>query len=95
VRLVFSRPAPPDHAVVRITLADGRVVSASRGHPDPTGRPLADLQAGDRLDGSPVVRVELVPLAGERTWDLLVSGPTGLYFADGVALRSTLRPASP
>jgi hypothetical protein len=29
-------------------------------------------------------------MSGDRTWDLRVSGPTGLYLAGGVALRSTL-----
>ena len=36
-----------------------------------------------------VVSVDRVPYAG-RTYDILPSGPTGVYWADGVPLRSTL-----
>ena len=89
---VRSTPAPEGHALVRVTLADGRVVSGSAGHPIADGRELGGLRAGDRRDDSRVVAVEVVRLAGDRTWDLRVSGPTGLYLADGVPLRSTLAP---
>ena len=77
------------HQMVRITLADGRVVSGSAPHPDASGRALGDLARGDRLDGSRVVRVEVVPFTGDQTWDVLPSGSSGLYVADGVVLRST------
>ena len=78
------------HRLVRITLADGRVVSGSAGHPTAEGRSLGALALGDQLDGSRITNVEIVPLAGDQTWDVLPSGPTGLYVADGVVLRSTL-----
>jgi hypothetical protein len=81
--------APFGHEVVRLTLADGRTVMASPGHPTADGRTVGDLQPGDRYDGSMVARVALIPYAG-ATWDLLPSGPTGAYFANGVLLGSTL-----
>ena len=37
-----------------------------------------------------VVRVVPIPYAGRFTYDLLPSGPTGAYFANGVLLGSTL-----
>ena len=46
-------------------------------------------RAGDALDGARITRITPVPLAGDRTWDILPSGDTGLYIADGVVLRST------
>ncbi len=98
VLAVVSRPARADHALVRVTLADGRVLTGSPEHPVADGRLLHALRPGDTLDGAPVASIDHVPLDGDRTWDLLVTGPTGLYIADGVVLRSTLterRPPGP
>jgi hypothetical protein len=86
---VGSMVAPIGHEVVHLVLADGRELWASPGHPLADGRPLGLLVAGDRLDGSPIVKAERVPYAGS-TFDLLPSGPTGVYWANGVPLRSTL-----
>jgi hypothetical protein len=79
------------HQIVEILLGDGRTVAASYGHPDVTGRLLGSLAAGDKLDGTPVVKVTVVPYRGDRTYDLLPDSATGVYFADGVPLESTLR----
>jgi hypothetical protein len=81
---------PPWHRVLVITLADGRAVTVSPGHPLPDGRPVAALRAGDALAGSVVVSIVPTAYAGGATWDLLPSGPTGTYFAGGIPLRSTL-----
>jgi hypothetical protein len=83
--------APLGHVVARIVLSDGRSVTASPGHPTRDGRTVGDLRVGDRLDGAVVASVELMPYAGV-TYDLLPSGPTGTYLADGVLLSSTLTP---
>jgi len=84
-----SAPVGRGHQMARVTLADGRTVAGSLGHPDAAGRGLGALHAGDALDRSRVARVTVEPFAGERTWDVLPSGPTGLYIANGVVLRST------
>ena len=89
---IGSTAAPAGHKVVRLGLADGRSVTASPGHPLADGRRLGDLRAGDSVDGSVVVAAELVAYAGARTYDLAVSGPSGIYFVDGIPLGSTLRP---
>ena len=83
--------APFGHEVVRLTLADGRAVIASPGHPTADGRTIGDLMPGDRYDGGLVAGAILIGYSG-ITWDLLPSGPTGTYFADGVLLGSTLWP---
>jgi hypothetical protein len=83
--------APIGHRVVRVTLADGRVLVASPGHPTADGRPLGDLRVGDTLGGSRVTSIAIVPYMGEFTYDLLPSGSAGTYFANGVVLASTLR----
>ncbi len=92
VELVGSTPVPASHLVVHLVLADGRSVDVSPGHPLPDGRPVGDLRPGDPLDGSVVVGADLLPYAGGATFDLLPSGPTGQYWANGILLASTLAP---
>ncbi len=84
-------PVPPDHQVMHVRLRDGRELYASPGHPSASGLPLGALAVGDTLDGSSVVVAQRMRYAGEATFDLLPSGPTGTYWANGVLLRSTLR----
>lgn len=82
-------PVTGGQMLIRVTLADGRVVAASAGHPDAAGRTLAELAPGAGLSGSTVVAVEHVRHLGTRTYDVLPSGETGTYWADGVVLSST------
>ena len=89
---IGSVRAPADHRVVHLVLADGRELWASPGHPLADGRKLGDLRPGDTVDGSEVVSSERVAYAGGSTFDVLPAGVSGAYWADGVALRSTLRP---
>lgn len=85
-----SVPVPTDFRLVRVTLSDGRSVSASPGHPAPDNRPLAAFRPGDWLDGAIVVSAEQIEYAGDATYDILPEGGTGLYWAGGILLRSTL-----
>lgn len=83
-------PVAASHRVVRLVLGDGRIVRASPGHPLADGRLLAAIRAGDIVDGAPVVSATLESYGGGATFDLLPSGSTGVYWADGIALGSTL-----
>lgn len=94
VLLVGSTPVPPTHQIVHLVMTDGRTLDASPGHPLPDGRRLGDLRPGDPLDGGRVTVAELVPYAGGATFDLLPSGATGTYWANGIRLASTLRAAT-
>jgi hypothetical protein len=87
---VGSTPVPAGHLMVHLILADGRELLASPGHRTADGRPVGALAAGDLLAGSTVTVWELVPYAGDRTYDLLPAGPTASYWADGIPLASTL-----
>lgn len=84
-----------EHRLMKVSLADGRTALGSRYHPTAEGPYLGELVPGDLVDGSAVVRVESVPYEGRRTFDILPSGPTGHYYADGVLLGSTLRAPAP
>jgi hypothetical protein len=88
---VGSMQAPAGHRMVHLVLADGRELLVSPGHRTADGRALGSLTAGDALDGSTITRWELVPYAGDRTYDLLPAGRTGTYWANGILLSSTLR----
>jgi len=81
----------PTHEMVHLVLDDGRELFASPGHPTTDGRLLGDLKAGDILDGAKIKAVGLVPYNGNYTYDILPSGSTGFYFADGILLKSTLK----
>jgi hypothetical protein len=85
-----STGAPIDHHVIRLTLADGRSVTASPGHPLADGRTFGDLEIGDLLDASSVTGLESIRYEGGETFDLVVSGETGIYLAGGIPLGSTL-----
>jgi hypothetical protein len=87
---VASTPVPADHQVVRLILADGRAVFVSPGHPLPDGRRVAALRNGDSYDGSLVTSADRVAYDDGRTFDLLPSGRTGVYWANGIELGSTL-----
>ena len=86
-----SVTAPLEHRVIRMTLADGRAVTASPGHPLADGRTLGSLAIGDVVDGSAITNLASVPYTGGETFDLVTSGPTGSYFADRIAMGTTLR----
>ena len=92
VRTIGSTPAPPAFSVLKVTLADGRTITASPGHPAADGRSLGGLKPGDVLDGAKVTAVEPVAYDGEMTFDLLPSGATGRYWANDTLLGSTLVP---
>ncbi len=87
---VTATPVSSSFKVVRVRLDDGRSVTASPGHPAANGRALGDYRAGDVLDGAAVVLVEYLDYEDSETYDVLPSGTTGLYWANGILLKSTL-----
>ena len=79
-----------DHRVVRVTLATGRVIEMSPGHPTADGRFFGDLRGGEALDGIAITDVELVPFGFAYTVDLLPDSDTATYVAGGALVGSTL-----
>ncbi len=88
---VGSMIAPADHRIVHLVLSDGRELRASPGHPLGDGRRLGNVAPGDTVDGATVLVAELLPYPSGTTFDLLPSGATGIYWADGIRLASTIR----
>jgi hypothetical protein len=84
-----SAQSPTSFQIIRIVLNDGRIVSASPGHPTTDGRTIGELKVGDTLDGGIIAAVTAVPYSG-YTFDILPEGGTGFYWANGILLKSTL-----
>ncbi len=87
---VASAPVPDGSTVMKLTLSDGRSVTASPGHPTADRRALGGLRPGDVLDGATVLSAESIAYDGGATFDILPSGAAGVYWADGVLLGSTI-----
>lgn len=81
---------PASHEMVHLVLADGRKLLASPGHPMADGRPLGTLSTGDLINSMRVVSAERVPYEEDYTYDILPSGGTGNYWANGILIGSTL-----
>lgn len=85
-----SRTAAVHHQVMRVTLASGRTLEISPGHPTADGRSFAQLNSADELGGVPVVEARLIDYEHAFTHDILPASSTGTYFAAGVPIGSTL-----
>lgn len=90
VARINATPVARSHTLVRIVLSDGRAVTGSAGHPTAHGTLMGAVLVGDQLDGAQVISVERIGYGRSRTVDLLPASSTGVYWADGVALGSTL-----
>jgi len=86
-----ASPVSLEHCMVPLVLGDGREVWASPGHPTADGRTIGQLEANGVYDGSWIKSSELIPYQHHQTYDLLPAGTTGLYWANGILLASTLR----
>ncbi len=84
-------PVPPTHQMVHLVLNDGRELFVSPRHPTVDGRTVGDLVAGDLYNDASVVSAERVPYRESATYDILPSGGTGFYWANGILVGSTLR----
>jgi hypothetical protein len=80
------------HRVLRVVLSDGSLIEMSPGHPTADGRIFSDLAEGDSLDATHhVISSILIPFDATHTHDILPDSPSGVYFAAGALVGSTLR----
>jgi len=84
-------PVPSTHQMVHLVLNDGRELFVSPGHPTADGRIVSNLAPGNLYGGASVLSAERVPYGESATYDILPSGDTGFYFANGILMGSTLR----
>ncbi|MEP7200152.1 MAG: Hint domain-containing protein [Chloroflexota bacterium] len=91
ILIAAHTPVPATHRVAHVQLDDGRELFVSPGHPTADGRTVGALQVGDVLDNARVVGIERAPYDGDATYDILPSGETGAYWANGILMGSTLR----
>jgi hypothetical protein len=90
IKLVHRTPVPATHRVVEVKLAHGAVLHVTPNHPTADGRTFGDLARGDRLDGTPVVAVRVIPYGQAFTYDILPDSDSGAYVAGGVLIGSAL-----
>jgi hypothetical protein len=81
--------------VVELRLSTGVVLRISPAHPTADGRSFADLRAGDFLDGLRIESAALVPYRQSHTYDILPDSSSGMYFAGGALIGSTLAAGAP
>lgn len=85
-----STIVPKHHKVIHLVLSDGRELFASPNHPTSDGRTIGGISVGDLIDGAYVIKSESILYDEASTYDILPSGGTGLYWANGILLKSTL-----
>lgn len=83
-------PVALNHQMVQLILDDGRKLLVSPGHPIIDGRTAGNLIANDLYDGARVAASDRVAYGDAATYDILSSGETGFYWANGILLDSTL-----
>lgn len=87
-----SSAVEPEYQPLQLSLSDGRTVVLSTRHPLADGRPAGSVRTHETLDGAEVWSAALVAYDLPVTYDLLVDGGDGTYWADGIALGSTMLP---
>ncbi len=85
-----NTPVPSSFRVVKMELGDTRTITASPNHPTADNKALGSYKVGDTLDETQVTSIEYLPYTEDATYDILPAGSTGLYWADGILLKSTL-----
>lgn len=78
------------HKIMRVAFAGGAVVEMSPTHPTADGRSFEELAAGDLLGHAEIVGVSPMSYGYAFTYDILPTSSTGIYFAAGVPVGSTL-----
>jgi hypothetical protein len=100
VRVQATRRNPVEqHRMVRLRLATGANLELSPSHPTADGGWFDALTPDSLVDGIAIEAIERVPYREQYTYDILPASDTGVYFAAGVAVGSTLfldeRPLGP
>jgi hypothetical protein len=87
---VSRTPVPADFQILKITLDDGRTITASPGHPTSEMKALSEYRVGDTLDSGRILNVQQLRYNNDATCDILPDGSSGLYWANNILLMTTL-----
>ncbi len=90
-----KRKVPSPHQMVHLALSDGRELVVSPRHPTTSGQLIGALTPGATLDNALIVKADRIPYDEDATYDILPSGETGFYWANGILIASTLSTLSP
>lgn len=90
VQKVIRVSVGKNHRVMKFHLENGRTLVVSPEHPLADGGRIGLLQVGDSIDGIRILSAERSHYTEDFTYDVLPSGPTGFYWAEGVLLGSTI-----
>lgn len=88
---IGNSTVPVDHRMVHLVLADGRQLWVSPNHPTILGTPVSRLLTGQIYDGSQIRSTSQASYWDTKTYDLLPDSETGIYFANGIPMESTLK----
>lgn len=91
IKKISQTPVPPTHQVLHLVLSDGRQLNVSPHHPDIFDRDLALLKPGDVYDSAKIISNNLFPYPYSATYDLLPDSASGIYFANSIPVKSTLK----
>jgi len=83
-------PVPANHKMVHVVLENGRELWVSPGHRTVDDHSIGDLKKGDFLGGGRIIRIQEEAYNQSATYDVLPSGATGNYWANGILIGSTL-----
>lgn len=93
IRMINQVAVDAPHNMLRLTLADGRIVELTPAHPSASRALLTMDQyaVGDDLDGSTVASKEYFDYNESYTYDILPQSETAAYWANGILTGSTLK----
>jgi hypothetical protein len=83
-------PVPANFQILKITLDDGRTITASPSHPTSEMKALSEYRVGDTLDSGRILNIQQLRYNNDATYDILPDGGGGLYWANNVLFMSTL-----
>ena len=89
-----ATPVNGPHDVALVRLEDGRSLVSSLAHPLLGGRKIAELVRGEIYDSSRISVIQVRAYHRSHTHDILPAGDTGVYWANGIPVGSTLHDAS-
>lgn len=79
------------HSMIVLELSDGRKLQVTAEHPSAVvSKSIDQYSIGEEINGSVITQKSVIIYEEEYTYDILPSGETGFYWANGILIGSTL-----